>query len=150
MPKENEIVIPPIVIRPRDLPEADREFGITGEDRDLTEAKVLIEGIPVVPLEQDEDSVTVKAPTDVDHDEPLQIVVTTNSDKVVGVLNYRWNKGRKEWELRPDPDDDETEVGLSPIVKAIGDAAKEIVHAIEELKGGSTKPAGGRARSRQE
>ncbi len=107
MPNENKIVI----LRD-DLPEADLEFGITDKDRILTEAKVLIEGILAVRLSGGEDSVTVIAPPDGDHDGPLQIVVTTNSDKPVGILNYRWN-GQK-WEFRPDPvedqsDDDEPE-----------------------------------------
>jgi len=107
VPNENKIVI----LRD-DLPEADLEFGITDKDRNLTEAKVLIEGILAVRLSGGEDSVTVIAPPDGDHDGPLQIVVTTNSDKPVGILNYWWN-GQK-WEFRPDPvedqsDDDEPE-----------------------------------------
>ncbi len=99
MPKENKIVI----LRD-DLPKVDLEFGITEKDRDLSEAKVLIEGKPAVRLRGDEDSVTVRAPSDVDHEGPLQIVVTTNSDKPVGILNYWWN-GQK-WEFHPpNPDD---------------------------------------------
>jgi hypothetical protein len=126
MPNENEIVI-----RRDDLPKADREFGITEKDRDLSEAKVLIEGIPAVRLRGDEDSVTVIAPADGEHDGPLQIVVTTSSDKPVGILNYWWNG--QEWEFqKPDPNGgDETEDGLSPVVKAIGD----VVAAIKEFKG---------------
>ncbi len=125
MSKQNEIVV-----RRDDLPKVDREFGITEEDRDLSEAKVRIEGKEAERLGGDKDSVTVRAPSDVDHDGPLQILVTTISDKPVGILNYWWN-GR-EWEFqKPGPDDDGMEDGLSPVVKAIGD----VVAAIKEFKG---------------
>jgi len=125
VPNENKIVI----LRD-DLPEADLEFGITDKDRDLSEAKVLIEGIPAVRLSGGEDSVTVRVPSDRDDDGSLQIVVTTKSDKPVGVLNYWWNG--QEWEFqKPGPDDDGMEDGLSPVVKAIGD----VVAAIKEFKG---------------
>ena len=127
MPNQNKIVI----LRDS-LPKADLEFGITDKDRDLSEAKVLIEGIPAARLSGGEDSVTVIAPSDRDHDGPLQIVVTTNSDKPVGIVNYFWNG--QEWVFqKPDPDDGdaETEDGLSPVVKAIG----EVVAAIKEFKG---------------
>ncbi len=123
-----------IVILRDNLPKADLEFGLTDKDRSLTEAKVLIEGIPAVRLSGGRDSVTVIAPSDGDHDGPLQIVVTTNLDKPVGILNYWWN-GQK-WEFHPpNPDDDGTEDGLSPVVKAIGDAAGQIVGAIKAPKG---------------
>jgi hypothetical protein len=125
MAKESEIVV-----RRDDLPKVDREFGITEEDRDLSEAKVLIEGKEAERLGGDKDWVTVSAPADGDHDGPLQIVVTTISDKPVGVLNYWWNG--QEWEFqKPGPDDDGMEDGLSPVVKAIGD----VVAAIKEFKG---------------
>ncbi len=126
MPKENEIVI-----RRDSVPKVDLEFGITEKDRDLSEAKVLIEGMEATRLGEDKDAITVRDPSDGGHDGPLQIVVTTKSDKVVGILNYWWNEDDKKWELRPDPDDVETEDGLSPVVKAIGD----VVAAIKELKG---------------
>jgi hypothetical protein len=136
MRKENEIVV-----RSADLPKVDREFGITEQDRDLSEAKVLIEGKEAKRLKGDKDSVTVITPIDGEHPGPLQIVVTTNSNKPVGVLNYWWNG--HQWEFQtPDTDHHRTDDGLSPVMNAIGDAAKIIVHAIEEW---ATSPAGGTA-----
>ncbi len=129
MPSENKLVI-----RRDDLPKADREFDITEKDRDLTEAKVLIEGMPAVRVQGGEESVTVTGPSHVGHNGPLQVVVTTKSDKPVGILNYWWNG--QEWEFpTPNPDDHRTEEGLSPVMKAIGDGAKQIVAAIEESEG---------------
>jgi hypothetical protein len=135
MAKENEIVV-----RRVDLPKVDREFGITEEDRDLSKAKVLIEGKEAERVSGDKDSVIVRAPFDGEHDGPLQIVVTTNSDKPVGILNYWWNKDDKKWEFRLDPDHDGSEDGMSPVVKAIEAAANKIVEAIGK------KPAGGTAK----
>jgi hypothetical protein len=143
MPDEIEITI-----RRDYLPGPDLEFGVTETDRDLTDAKVLIEGMPAKRLRESQDSVTVIAPRHGDHDWPLQIVVTTNSDKPVGILNFWWNG--HEWEFQtPNADHHRTDDGLSPVIKALGDAAREIVHAIELAEETATTRAGATDKKRR-
>ena len=122
-----------IIISPGALPKVETEFGFA--EGDLSKVEVLIHGERAERLEKDKvkdkGSIGIKAPSG-DDGGPLQIVLTTDSGEIVAILNYRWNESDKKWQIeKPDPHDDETEDGLSPVVKAIGN----VVAAIKELEG---------------
>jgi hypothetical protein len=133
-----------IIVSPGDLPEVKTKFGFVKGD--LTEARVRIHGELAERLEKDkvkdEESIGIKAPSG-GEGALLQLVVTTNSDRIMGILNYRWNEEGKKWQIqKPNPDVEGMDDGLSPVVTGIGD----VVTAIHGLTGGtSTTPTGGTA-----
>jgi hypothetical protein len=118
-----------IIISPGDLPKVESQFGFA--EGELSKARVLIHGELAERLGEveDEASIGIKAPSG-GEGSLLQIVATTNSDKIIGILNYRWNKEDHKWQIEK-PDDDEMDDGLSPVLKGIGN----IVAAIKELRG---------------
>jgi hypothetical protein len=145
MPEENEIIM-----RLGNLPKFEEQFGFAAADP--SQIQVLIHGEPAPRLKKeevaerlekekvkDERSIGFKAHSG-HAGEPLQIVLTTNSDEIVAILNYRWDEKVRKWQ--PDPDDDDaTDDGLSPVVKAID----KVVAAIEGLKGKTPPPPAGEA-----
>ena len=122
-----------IIISPGDLPKVEKEFGFVAGD--LSEASVLIHGELAERLAKDKvkdkGAIGIQAPAGGERT-LLQAVVTTNAGGIIGILDYRWSEGDKKWQIeKPDPDDDGTDDGLSPVVKAIGN----VVAAIKELEG---------------